>query len=239
MDEVFGADLMFTITAVWRWSSEPNCPRARRADGDDTVARAGLDGPARGGSATPKCSHAGFQHHADTLGAIDSDSRALVMRNDLPVLDAERRVQQADGGRDRISLAMLLLMGDSGLRRAETVSASRNALTPSRHVPGIWMLKVLGKGRNSGCCPLVPALLTRCARTGLIWGRILTRPAMIAHCCLPWSYRPRRRRWHAMVMGRRATVADTAGALYDVVTGASRRVHGDLQALGAEAELSP
>ena len=42
-----------------------------------------------------------------------------------------------------------------------------------------------------------------------------------------------------MVMERRATVADTAGALYDVVTGASRRVHGDLQALGAEAELSP
>ena len=31
----------------------------------------------------------------------------------------------------------------------------------------------------------------------------------------------------------------TAGALYDVVTGALRRVHDDLQALGAEAELSP
>ena len=66
----------------------------------------------------------------------------------------ERRAQQADGGRDRIALAMLLLMGDSGLRRAEAVSARRNALTPSRHVPGIWMLKVLGKGRKKRYCQL-------------------------------------------------------------------------------------
>ncbi|STR27809.1 Uncharacterised protein [Janthinobacterium lividum] len=43
----------------------------------------------------------------------------------------ERCAQQADSGRDRIALTMLLLMGDSGLRRAETVSARSNALTPS------------------------------------------------------------------------------------------------------------
>lgn len=43
----------------------------------------------------------------------------------------ERCVLQADSGRGRIALTMLLLVGDSGVRRAETVSARSNALTPS------------------------------------------------------------------------------------------------------------
>jgi hypothetical protein len=30
--------------------------------------------------------------------------------------------------------------------------------------------------------------------------QLLSSTAMIDHCCHPWSYRARRRRWHAMVM---------------------------------------
>lgn len=43
----------------------------------------------------------------------------------------ERRAQQADGGRDRITLAMLLLMGNSGLCRAEAVSAVAARVRPA------------------------------------------------------------------------------------------------------------
>jgi site-specific recombinase XerD len=46
---------------------------------------------------------------------------------------------------DRVALGAILLMGDSGLRRAEAASARRGSLKKSRHGTTVWMLEVLGK----------------------------------------------------------------------------------------------
>jgi len=51
----------------------------------------------------------------------------------------------AENQQDRVALAGILLMGDSGLRRAEVAGARRHNLKPSRHAAGVWMLTVLGK----------------------------------------------------------------------------------------------
>lgn len=51
----------------------------------------------------------------------------------------------AENQQDRVALAAVLLMGDSGLRRAEAAGARRHNLKPSRHAAGVWMLLVLGK----------------------------------------------------------------------------------------------
>ena len=151
----------------------------------------------------------------------------------------ERRAQQADGGRDRIALAMLLLMGDSGLRRAETVSARRKALTPSRHVPGIWMLKVLGKGRKKRVLPVSPrtidALRAHWADLGADFDQVGDDRPLLSPLVIPATPAALARHGDGST-GHRGY---TAGALYDVVTGALRRVHDDLQVVGAEAELSP
>lgn len=55
------------------------------------------------------------------------------------------RAAAADGYQDRVALAAILLMGDSGLRRAEVAGARRHNMKPSRHVSSVWMLAVLGK----------------------------------------------------------------------------------------------
>lgn len=46
---------------------------------------------------------------------------------------------------DRIALAMMLLLGDSGIRRAEAAGAQRSALRRSNWSPDVYELTVLGK----------------------------------------------------------------------------------------------
>lgn len=57
---------------------------------------------------------------------------------------------------DRVALASILLMGDSGLRRAEAASARRGALKKSRHGTTVWMLEVLGKRSKMRRVPVSP-----------------------------------------------------------------------------------
>lgn len=57
---------------------------------------------------------------------------------------------------DRVALASILLMGDSGLRRAEAASARRGALKKSRHGTTVWMLEVLGKRSKMRKVPVSP-----------------------------------------------------------------------------------
>jgi site-specific recombinase XerD len=45
----------------------------------------------------------------------------------------------------RLLRAILLLLGDAGLRREEAATASRNKLKPLSEAPGLWELDVLGK----------------------------------------------------------------------------------------------
>ena len=53
--------------------------------------------------------------------------------------------QAPEAKQERIALATMLLMGDSGLRRSEAASACRSQLRPSLFFADTWELKVLGK----------------------------------------------------------------------------------------------
>jgi len=57
---------------------------------------------------------------------------------------------------DRVALAAILLMGDSGLRRAEVASAQREKLKKSRHGTTVWMLEVVGKRSKKRRVPVSP-----------------------------------------------------------------------------------
>lgn len=145
------------------------------------------------------------------------------------IVALERRSQMANGAQDRIALAALLLMGDSGLRRAETALAKRAGLSPSREVPGVWMLRVLGKGRKRRVVPVsqrtVDALRAHWADLGLDFGTHDGAAPLLAPLVIPAT---------AAAQARHAETGAgyTAGALYDLVAGALRRVHGDLDAVG-------
>ena len=154
------------------------------------------------------------------------------------IVALERRAEQADGGRDRIALAMLLLMGDSGLRRAEVVSARRSALAPSRHVSAVWMLKVVGKGRKKRVLPVSPraidALRAHWDDLGANFDEAGNDRPLLSPLVIPST--PASLARHGTDLG--GHVGYTAGALYDVVIGALRRVHDDLKAIGSDADLA-
>lgn len=60
----------------------------------------------------------------------------------------EVRCEDPKNTQDRIALAMVLMLGDSGLRRAEAAGADRAALFPSKWGADVFELTVLGK-RNA------------------------------------------------------------------------------------------
>lgn len=146
------------------------------------------------------------------------------------IVALERRGQMAAGAQDRVALAALLLMGDSGLRRAETASAARVALSPSRDAPGVWILRVLGKRRKRRVVPVSPrtvdALRAHWIDLGLDFDAPGADAPLLAPLVIPATAAARAR--HA-----EAGAGYTAGALYDLVVGALRRVHDDLDAVGA------
>ncbi|WP_133118015.1 site-specific integrase [Burkholderia ubonensis] len=59
----------------------------------------------------------------------------------------------------RVALALMLLMGDSGLRREEVVGAQRGALCPSPHAQPdqpVWQLTLVGKRNKERTVPVSP-----------------------------------------------------------------------------------
>lgn len=67
-----------------------------------------------------------------------------------------RRGQIERNAQDRVALAAILLMGDSGLRREEAARAMRLALRPSQHARGVWMLTAIGKRSKKRLVPVSP-----------------------------------------------------------------------------------
>ena len=63
----------------------------------------------------------------------------LIQLENAPIDALEARAKMEAEAQDRIALAALLLMGDSGLRRAEATSAKRGGLSASRHVAEIFL----------------------------------------------------------------------------------------------------
>lgn len=83
--------------------------------------------------------------------------RALTRDAWRTVVDVLAQLSGADDNfQDRVALASVLLLGDSGLRRSEAASARRDKLSPSRHAAGVWMLSVLGKRSKVRRVPVSP-----------------------------------------------------------------------------------
>lgn len=86
--------------------------------------------------------------------------RALNKDTWRTVLDVlKERGAAEENVQDRVALAAILLMGDSGLRRAEAAGARRHNIRPSRHASGVWMLSVLGKRSTIRKVPVSPETL--------------------------------------------------------------------------------
>ena len=123
--------------------------------------------------------------------------KALDERCTAPGADS---VEDEEGARQwRAARAAILLMGDSGLRRAEATIARREALflasrddqEPRRSalpkavlgksaesasaIPAVWTLTVIGKRRKERTVPVSSATVAPCARTGVIAAETLTQ----------------------------------------------------------------
>lgn len=66
----------------------------------------------------------------------------------------QRLAADPENEQGRIELAAMLMMGDSGLRREETATATSDQLRPSSFATGVWELNVLGKRRKWRTVPV-------------------------------------------------------------------------------------
>jgi len=140
---------------------------------------------------------------------------------------------------DRVALAAILLMGDSGLRRAEAASARRGALKKSRYGTTVWMLEVLGKRSKMRKVPVSPRTI---AALRAHW---LDRDAdfdaqgidlpLLAPIVVPGTERALSK--HVDL----GTKGYNPNSFYDLIAGALRRVskHGGALAPEHTASLTP
>lgn len=85
-------------------------------------------------------------------GRCDESEDALRVRYKLRGAGSKMKL----GAQFRLARAAILLLGDSGMRRQEAVSALRSKLKPVQDTPGLWELDVLGK-RNKWRTVFLPA----------------------------------------------------------------------------------
>jgi len=150
----------------------------------------------------------------------------------------QQRSEVEGNVRDRVALASILLMGDSGLRRHEAAGAKRSDLKPSRNAAGVWMLKVLGKRRKKRQVPVSPravrALRAHWQDRGLAFDNPADDRPLLAPLVIPRT--PAAIAKHDTEAGPKGY---TANAIYDVVVGALRRVREHLSAIGdGETQLA-
>jgi integrase len=92
----------------------------------------------------------------EQIEKIDVDRALPVDLWDKVIGVLEQRAAAPENQQDRVALAAILLMGDSGLRRAEAAGARREKLKKSRHGKTVWMLEVLGKRSKMRKVPVSP-----------------------------------------------------------------------------------
>ncbi|WP_449405779.1 tyrosine-type recombinase/integrase [Massilia phosphatilytica] len=133
------------------------------------------------------------------------------------------RGMTAKNKQDRVALAGILLMGDSGLRRAEVAGARRHNLKPSRHAAGVWMLVVLGKRSKMRRVPVSPrtidALRAHWRDRGLDFDTQTVDLPLLAPLVVPGTETAQARHANGGANGY------YSNSLYNVVAGALRRVH--------------
>lgn len=126
---------------------------------------------------------------------------------------------------DRVALAAILLMGDSGLRRAEVASTRKPDMKPSRHVSGVWMLAVLGKRSTIRRVPVslrtVDALRAHWRDRGLSFDVQLADLPLLAPVVVPGTKAAKEK--HAAGTNK----GYSANSFYQLIVEALRRVRED------------
>ncbi|WP_371765492.1 tyrosine-type recombinase/integrase [Massilia sp.] len=141
----------------------------------------------------------------------------------------QRRANVEAQTQDRVALAALLLMGDSGLRRSEVAAARRDQLEKSRHHAGVWLLTVIGKGRKERFVPVSPrtiaALRDHWSDRNLDFDQAGATMPLLGPVVIPSTEAALGRHEDREVHGYHAT------SLYNLVEAALRRVRTDGSAL--------
>lgn len=134
----------------------------------------------------------------------------------------KQRAAASDNHQDRVALAAILLMGDSGLRRAEVAGTRRHNMKPSRHASGVWMLAVLGKRNKIRKVPVsrrtIDALRAHWRDRGLEFDQQIEDLPLLAPIVVPGTETARAK--HAA--GK--TNGYSANSFYQLIVGALRRV---------------
>lgn len=123
---------------------------------------------------------------------------------------------------DRIALAAILLMGDSGLRRAEVAGARRRNMSVSRHASGVWMLSVLGKRSKIRKVPVsqrtIDALNAHWRDRGLDFDQQVEDLPLVAPLVIPGTATAQDKHHQDASQGY------TTNSFYHLITRALRRV---------------
>jgi site-specific recombinase XerD len=148
-----------------------------------------------------------------------------------------RRGQVEQNVQDRVALAAILLMGDSGLRREEAARAKRQALRPSQHARGVWMLTALGKRSKKRLVPVSPravaALQAHWRDLGLDFLHPDEDMPLFSPVVVPST--PAAAARHGAGMGRPGY---TSNAIYALVKSALARVRQELEAVDPDGEAA-
>lgn len=149
------------------------------------------------------------------------------------------RAAVPENQQDRVALAAILLMGDSGLRRAEAASARRSMLKKSRHGTTVWMLEVLGKRSKMRKVPVSPrtiaALRAHWRDRDADFDAAGIDLPLLAPIVVPATERASSRHVNLGTKGY------NPNSFYDLIAGALRRVsrHGGALAPAHAASLTP
>lgn len=150
-----------------------------------------------------------------------------------------QRAAVPENQQDRVALAAILLMGDSGLRRAEAASARREKLKKSRHGATVWTLEVLGKRSKMRKVPVSPRTIAALRghwrdRDVDFDSQTIDLP-LLAPIVVPGTERALAKHVDIGLMGY------NPNSFYDLIVGALRRVSKHSSALVPEdaAALTP
>ncbi|MDY0977723.1 site-specific integrase [Massilia sp. CFBP9012] len=128
----------------------------------------------------------------------------------------------AENYQDRVALAAILLMSDSGLRRAEVAGACRHNMKPSRHAAAVWMLSVLGKRSEIRKVPVsqrtVEALRMHWRDRGLDFDQLMEDLPLITQIFIPNTPMAKAKHSDGKANGY------SANSLYELIADALRRV---------------
>lgn len=162
------------------------------------------------------------------------------------------RGEVSQNRQDRVALAAILLMGDSGLRRAEVVSALRASFAPSPYAPEVWTLLVVGKGNVERTVPVNARTEAALRAHWLDRDMDFDHPAKLGYLLAPLTTpgaraagKQRTRANRAAAHGADVAMADLeqgdsyhVNSLYYVVDQALVRVRDDASALSMD-DLTP